>query len=261
MGHLGTVCVGIIPKHVLTGQDLNTTAFNKTAPIGTGPFKFKELKAADHVTLVAYDDYHFGRPLLDTFNWKIVPDANTQLAQVRTGELDGRAALPAAGAVAAGLRRRDGRERAAGRLHLHRAEQEPPPVQGRARYARPCSHALDREAIIKKIYLDQYKIASGPIPPAISWAHDDAVTKYGFDLKKAKALMAEAGWTAGPDGVLARGRAAVLVKMTRLAQPRQRADAGAPTSRPGRRSGWRRRSSCSSSACSSPSVATATTTT
>jgi hypothetical protein len=39
MGHLGTVSVGIIPKHVLASQDINTSAFNKTAPIGTGPSK------------------------------------------------------------------------------------------------------------------------------------------------------------------------------------------------------------------------------
>ncbi len=45
MGHLGTVSIGIIPKHILSGQDINTSAFNKTEPIGTGPFKFRWLDA------------------------------------------------------------------------------------------------------------------------------------------------------------------------------------------------------------------------
>jgi peptide/nickel transport system substrate-binding protein len=218
MGHLGTVCVGIIPKHALTGQDLNTTAFNKTAPIGTGPFKFKELKAADHVTLVANDDYHFGRPLLDTFNWKILPDANTQIAQVRTGELTVALVSPAQAQSLQNVP--DVKVQNAPRVGFsYVGLNKSRPLFKEVRVRKAMMHALDREAIIKKIYLDQYKLASGPIPPAISWAHDAEVTKYGFDLAKAKALMAEAGWTPGADGVLTKEGQRFAFKMTGSRSP------------------------------------------
>jgi peptide/nickel transport system substrate-binding protein len=37
--------IGIIPRHLLDGRDLNTDAFNRT-PVGTGPYKFKEWTAS-----------------------------------------------------------------------------------------------------------------------------------------------------------------------------------------------------------------------
>ncbi len=218
MGHLGTVCVGIIPKHALSGQDLNTTPFNKTAPIGTGPFKFKELKAADHVTLVAYDDYHFGRPLLDTFNWKIIPDSNNAVAQLRTGELTAGLVSPAQAQALQSV----------SELKIERAPRvgfsyvglnKSRPLFKDVRVRKAMMHALDRESILKKIYLDMYQLASGPVPPAISWAHDPDVTKYTFDLPKAQALMAEAGWSPGADGVLVKDGTRFSFKMTGSRNP------------------------------------------
>ena len=52
---------GIVPEHVLKGQDLNTTEFNRK-PIGTGPFKFVEWKRGERIVLEANPDYHGGRP-------------------------------------------------------------------------------------------------------------------------------------------------------------------------------------------------------
>ena len=48
---------GIVPEHVLKGQDLNTTEFNRK-PIGTGPFKFVEWKRGERIVLEANPDYH-----------------------------------------------------------------------------------------------------------------------------------------------------------------------------------------------------------
>jgi peptide/nickel transport system substrate-binding protein len=64
-----------------------------------------------------------------------------------------------------------------------------------------------------------YQLASGPVPPAISWAHDPEVTTYAFDLARAKALMAEAGWTPGPDGVLVKDGTRFSFKMTGSRSP------------------------------------------
>lgn len=218
MGHLGTVSVGIIPKHVLSSQDMNTSPFNKTSPIGTGPFKIKEFKAAAHVTLVANDAYHFGRPKLDTFNWKILPDANTQFAQVRTGELtkalisavqvqqlDGNAEFKVENAARVGF----------SYVGLNKSR----PLFQDVRVRKAMLHALNRELIIQKIFMNEYVMAHGPTPPAISWAHEPNVTKYAFDVAKGKALMAEAGWTPGADGILTKDGQRFTFKLTASRSP------------------------------------------
>jgi ABC-type transport system substrate-binding protein len=79
---------GIVPKHALEGQDINTAAeFNKKSPIGTGPFKLKEYVTGSHTQLVANPDYFRGKPKLDSITFKVVPDPNAILAQLSTGEL------------------------------------------------------------------------------------------------------------------------------------------------------------------------------
>jgi len=43
-------------------------------------------------------------------------------------------------------------------------------------------------------------VAHGPIQP-VSWAYTSKVTTYGFDPARSRALLDEAGWTTGPNGV------------------------------------------------------------
>ena len=42
--------MGMIPKHLLEGKDINTDAFNRQ-PVGTGPYKFKEWIAGQKIVL------------------------------------------------------------------------------------------------------------------------------------------------------------------------------------------------------------------
>ena len=44
--------------------------------------------------------------------------------------------------------------------------------------------------------------------PPFMWAHATNVMRYPYDLAKARALLAEAGWTPGPDGIAAEERQA-----------------------------------------------------
>src|SRR5690606_24626628 len=46
---------GIVPAHVLEGEDLNTTSFNQE-PIGTGPYQFGDWVAGDRLIFEANED-------------------------------------------------------------------------------------------------------------------------------------------------------------------------------------------------------------
>ena len=78
---------GIVPEHVLKGQDLNTTEFNRK-PIGTGPFKFVEWKRGERIVLEANPDYHAGRPALDRLIYRVIPDNVVLLQELRAGGVD-----------------------------------------------------------------------------------------------------------------------------------------------------------------------------
>ncbi|MBN1284021.1 MAG: ABC transporter substrate-binding protein [Anaerolineae bacterium] len=81
------ISVPIVPRHVLEGQDLREGPFNR-APIGTGPFKVVEWVTGESITLEAFDDYFRGRPCLDRVIFKIIPDEDSQVNALLTGEID-----------------------------------------------------------------------------------------------------------------------------------------------------------------------------
>lgn len=81
------ISVPIVPKHLLEGQDLREGPFNRE-PVGTGPFKLVEWNTAESIVLEANEDYFRGRPCIDRLIFRIIPDEQTQVAALQTGEVD-----------------------------------------------------------------------------------------------------------------------------------------------------------------------------
>lgn len=193
---------GIVPKHLLEGKDINTAAdFNKKSPVGTGPFKLKEYVTGSHAQLVANPDYFRGKPKLDSITFKIVPDQNAILAQLNTGELA--FASGTAPSVFTGLDPNKVdvvRVDRPGWIHLSPNMKNPLFQDKKVRQA--ISHAINRQAISNSAGDGQLQPAGGPIPPLLKDWFNPATQPVAQDLEKAKALMAEAGWKPGADGIL-----------------------------------------------------------
>lgn len=76
-----------IPKHIFEGEaDIAKSSKNEN-PIGTGPYKFKEAKKGESVTLTKNDDYFKGKPHLDTVVYRVIPDANSANTALQNGEI------------------------------------------------------------------------------------------------------------------------------------------------------------------------------
>ena len=191
----------ILPKHLLAGTDLNKpTEFLKN-PIGTGPFKFAEFVAGSHTTVVPNPDYFGEKAKIDAVIFKQIPDLNTQVAQVLTGELD--IAFPE-------VQQLDALKNAANieikymtpiqYFFIGLNNRNPLFADKRVRQA--LAYAVDRQAILESVVQGKAILATGPIHPAIKWAYNPEVKKYPYDANKAKELLAEAGWKPGAGGVL-----------------------------------------------------------
>lgn len=60
---------------------------------------------------------------------------------------------------------------------------------------------IDRQTIVDVLFQGLQNVAHGPLAP-VSPFHDDSVLNpYPYDPEAARALLAEAGWTPGPDGI------------------------------------------------------------
>ena len=76
-----------MPKHVFENEkDIAKSTKNET-PIGSGPFKFKEWKKGESVTLERFDDYVRGKAHLDTVVYRVIADANSSDIALQNGEI------------------------------------------------------------------------------------------------------------------------------------------------------------------------------
>jgi len=193
---------GIAPKHLLDGKDVNTAAFNQQ-PVGTGPFKFVEWRKGERLVVEAFDGYHQGRPPLDRVVLQIIPEMAVRLSQLQSRQIDF-VRSPSSDAIPE-LQKQPRLQTLYGddvnwrgiAFNLKQAALQ----DKRVRQA--MCYAIDRETITKTLGRGYQTVATGPIPPQ-SWAYNRNVSRYAYDPTRAAALLKEAGWTAGPDGILAK---------------------------------------------------------
>jgi peptide/nickel transport system substrate-binding protein len=195
---------GIMPKHILEGQDLNTSGYNEL-PVGTGPFMAAEFERGQYVVAKRNpnywrtDDNGTQLPYLEQIIFKMLPDTNTTMTQLRTGELDMivRAPYNQADQIDA----IDGMRILTGPLlswqHVDFNFENPMLADLAVRQA--FAHAIDRSTIIR---------AQGGFPEAIKSIvvpvfdlYDDTTPDYVFDQAKAAQLLDDAGYTTGTNGI------------------------------------------------------------
>ncbi len=81
------------------------------------------------------------------------------------------------------------------------------------KFRQAVSHAIDRDAIVRQVYAGRATAQFGPISPANKFFYNANTRKYPYDLARAEALLREAGFTKGADGVL-RDSAGTIVEFT-----------------------------------------------
>jgi peptide/nickel transport system substrate-binding protein len=175
-----------------------SAATNGTKPIGTGPFKFGEWVAGDHVTLVRNPDYVGpDQPKLNQVTFRFIADPAAEVAAVLSGDID---AFPTIGAPESlDQFKSDPRfvvevGTTEGETVMGLNERRKPFDDIRVR--RALAYAIDRQAVIDgAMYGYGTPIGSHFAPH--NPAYVDLTGAYPYDPEKAKALLAEAGY---PDG-------------------------------------------------------------
>ncbi|MFN7210013.1 MAG: ABC transporter substrate-binding protein [Aggregatilineales bacterium] len=216
-----------VPSHIYretAPEALRDLPFNTSPNVTAGIFKFNEFRTGDQTSLVTDPDYPFGAAKLDGFIYKVVPDQTVLVEQFLAGEtsvIDG-----------APVNRRSDIKAAEDRgevqvfdfpgnswdyLALNFADPTNPqngldadgnpidqglhPLFGDIKVRQAIARAIDVDSIIKgAVFGEGTRMAANMIPT--SWAADPDLEPIPYDPEAAKALLAEAGWAPGPDGIL-----------------------------------------------------------
>lgn len=197
---LETWTMGIIPRHLLAGTDINTASFNRN-PVGTGPFRFDSWVSDEKIVLEANHDYFEGPPHLDRIIFRIIPETSLTEIAILTGGIDYSGVFPHQyERIRKNPNLRVYRQPGLGYTYIGYNLANPLFTDKRVRQALTC--AINRKEIVRYVLYGFGQIATGPFPNHL-WYADKAIEPFPYDPGKAKELLCEAGWEdTDKDGIL-----------------------------------------------------------
>ncbi|MBI4213702.1 MAG: hypothetical protein HY534_05265 [Chloroflexi bacterium] len=218
-----------LPKHIFepiyqrNKSELGRHAANLHEYIGAGPFRLVRYEPASFIEFERFMDYYKGPAKIDRVLVQIVPDPNVMVAHFLSGVVDV-LTPPAIGMeIAAEMKGRFQREGTGHQVLIgERSAANNYELMVDAVYARPVNgmtqqkvrqaglQAINREELMDLMTLGGGAVARQPYHPTTDpyrYLKDyinsrDFPWNYPYDLRRAEQLMAEAGWTRGPDGIL-----------------------------------------------------------
>ena len=185
----------ILPKHLLEGAPVQKSALLRK-PVGNGPFRFKEWISGERLMLIANPTYFDGRPFLDAYVCRFIPDPATLFLELQSGTIDFMSLTP--------LQYSRQTNGVYFREHFQKYKYPTfsytylafnflhPWFQDR-RIRQAIAHAIDRQEILKGVLMGLGEVATGPYVPH-TWPYTSDVIQYQYDPKKARELLEEAGW-------------------------------------------------------------------
>jgi peptide/nickel transport system substrate-binding protein len=196
----------IMPKHLLDSipsARMAQAAFNHQ-PVGNGPFRFVSYRANDRWSFEANPQFPRelgGRPYIDRLIWRVIPDPNSAVTEMLTGNVD---LTMVPGAQVAPLSANPDVKvviKPTSRFSFVSWNGKRAPF-GDPRVRRALTMALDRQKMITIARKGYGQVAAGPIPP-YHWLFDTTLQPLPYDTAAARVLLASAGLRdRNGDGVL-----------------------------------------------------------
>jgi peptide/nickel transport system substrate-binding protein len=196
----------MVPEHVYAGTDFATNP-NNTAPIGTGPFKFREWKKGSYVILERNENYwQQGKPYLDRIVIRFISDAAARAVAIESGEVQLAPGSPVSFYDVERLSRLPN-------IGVERRGDEYGSLVARIEFnldnkylknldvRRAIAHAIDKEFIRKNIWFGYSDATASQISPNLKRFYTEDVPKYDYSPTEAERLLDQAGFPRAANGV------------------------------------------------------------
>jgi len=196
--------VVVLPKHILEGQDITKSLLTRS-PMGNGAYKLKEWKAGEKIELVSHHDYFEGRPYLDGFIYKIIPDTATMFLELQAGNIDFMGLSPLQylrQTETKAFQENFRKYKYLAFAYTYMGFNLLNPLFQDKRVRQAISYAINKNEILEGVLLGLGEVATGTYKPG-TWQYNPTVKTYPYDPEKTKALLKEAGWVdTDGDGIL-----------------------------------------------------------
>jgi peptide/nickel transport system substrate-binding protein len=197
----------ILPKHLLQGQDLHTTAFARK-PVGSNYYKLDSWTNGENIKLSRNPSSVLGQAKIDNLVTRIIPDSSAQFLELMADNIDSMGLDPIKYAriipARPELKQKLALYKELGNSYTYMGFNLKRKPYDDVRVRKAINYAIDKQEIIDGVYLGLGIDIASPYKPGTRWSNPD-LKPYPYDPQKAKALLQEAGFTdSDGDGVLER---------------------------------------------------------
>ena len=170
-----------------------------------GPYLITEVARGSHIRFERNPSWWGRKPYFKRIVVRTIENTVALEANLLSGTVDfiaGELGLPIDQAIAFEERHGDRFvvEYKPGLIFEHLTPSFDNPILRDARVRRALLTGLDRQAISERLFGGRQPVADTNVNP-LDWVHHDGVRKYAYDPDAAAAMLEEAGWTPGDDGV------------------------------------------------------------
>lgn len=199
--------IGILPLHIFQGTTLAQLREHpqSRAPIGTGPFVFKEWVSDQHILLERNPNYFWAgsEPYIGEILFRVYADTQAAVAAFKAGAIDYLGSLPLdevkliKKTYSSQYDFRDCRANGYWYIGLKQSH----PVLGDKLVRQALTYGLDRQTIVRSLYKGHAVVMHADQPPT-SWAYNPNLNPYAYNKTTAIQLLTVAGWSeVGSDGI------------------------------------------------------------
>src|SRR5438105_5107703 len=186
----------IVPKKHI--EKVGEEAFGSTAAVGTGPWKLVEWKRDQHIRLEAFDQHWRGKPALKYVVFRAIPEVAIAVAELKTGGVD---IIRNVNADLMPDLKSHPQTRISTtpilRVHYAELDMRSAPFDKKA-VRQAANYAIDKQVIIQRMMAGLGRQVATVVQPT-AFGYDPDAKPYTFDPKKAKELLAQAGYPNGVD--------------------------------------------------------------
>jgi peptide/nickel transport system substrate-binding protein len=170
-------------------------------PVGTGAFQFVDWDGEAQITLTAYRDFQEagggaagGGAGTEYITFRPFPDEQARVSAMLSGEVD--LIVDAPGQQLQVFRQRGAfrvHEEAGAHMEFLVLDMRDRPFSEHA-MRQAVNYAINKTALIDRVFDGAADVANGPIPPVFAWAHNGDIEPYPYDPGRARELIFRSGY-------------------------------------------------------------------
>lgn len=196
--------INLIPEHVwapiirdLQSKKENAESYQETRPVGSGPYRFSSAKLSEEIVLSANRD-HYWAPKASGWILRIIPNAESALQQLKTGEINFLSEWEGDPTVLVSAAKSDRRLRWVATtevgMRFFALNNRSAPFNDVA-FRRAIAYVVPKQAIIRNIFKSFATPATSFVSPALTFWYNPRVPTYQYSVSKARSVLKAAGYT------------------------------------------------------------------